>query len=122
MKHGAWPQAFGYRFETLDRTIVISGDTAPTEAIVDNCRGCDVLIHEVYSDAGLAGRPPEWQKYHARYHTSATALGDIARRAQPGLLVLTHQLVWGSNRETLMREVQTAYPGKCVYGNDLDIF
>jgi ribonuclease Z len=27
---GEWPQAFGYRFETPDRTIVISGDTSPS--------------------------------------------------------------------------------------------
>src|SRR5215813_14039987 len=31
--HGEWPQAFGYRFETPDRTIVISGDTSPSGAV-----------------------------------------------------------------------------------------
>ena len=50
--HGSWGQAFGYRFETPDRIIVISGDTAPTDAIVECCRGCDILVHEVYSQAG----------------------------------------------------------------------
>ena len=49
VRHGAVPQAFGYRFETPDRTIVISGDAAPSQSIIDNCRGCDVLIHEAYS-------------------------------------------------------------------------
>ena len=39
------PPDFGYRFETRDRTIVISGDTGPTKEIVDACRGCDVLVH-----------------------------------------------------------------------------
>jgi ribonuclease Z len=47
--HGEWPQAFGYRFETPDRSIVISGDTRPSPALVDACNGCDVLIHEVYT-------------------------------------------------------------------------
>jgi ribonuclease BN (tRNA processing enzyme) len=47
-------QAYGYRFETPDRTIVISGDTRPTPAILANCQGCDVLIHEVYTEASFA--------------------------------------------------------------------
>src|SRR5262249_35478140 len=70
VKHGAWQQAFGYRIATADRTIVISGDTGPDSKIDEQCRQCDVLVHEVYSEAGFAKRPPEWQKYHARYHTS----------------------------------------------------
>jgi len=43
------PQAFGYRIETPDRAIVISGDAAPSQSVIDACNGCDVLIHEAYS-------------------------------------------------------------------------
>jgi hypothetical protein len=39
-------ESYGYRFETPDRTIVISGDTNPVEATINACNGCDVLIHE----------------------------------------------------------------------------
>ena len=120
--HGAWEQAFGYRFETPDRTIVISGDTGPGSRIEDQCRRCDVLIHEVYSGAGFAKRPPEWQAYHARYHTSARELGAIASRAQPGLLVLYHQLIWSSTEEELLQEVRSAYDGKVVSAHDLDVY
>jgi ribonuclease BN (tRNA processing enzyme) len=49
VNHGDVPQPFGYRFETADRTIVISGDAAPSQSIIDSCNGCDVLIHEAYS-------------------------------------------------------------------------
>ena len=122
VKHGAWEQAFGYRFQTADRTIVISGDTGADSKIEDQCRRCDVLVHEVYSDAGLAKREPEWQAYHSRYHTSAKQLGAIAKRAEPGLLVLYHQLLWSSNDETLLKEVQSVYDGKVVSAKDLDIF
>jgi len=38
VKHGAWEQAFGYRFQTADRTIVISGDTGPASGLADKCR------------------------------------------------------------------------------------
>lgn len=120
--HEEWPQAFGYRFETPDRVIVVSGDTRASDAVVDACAGCDVLVHEVYSDAGFAGRAPEWRRYHAQAHTSATELAALATRARPGLLVLTHQLLWGASVETLLAEIRAGYDGAVVYGNDLDIF
>lgn len=122
VSHGIWPQAFGYRFQTSDRTIVISGDTGPQSHIEDQCRRCDVLVHEVYSEAGFAGRPPEWQRYHARYHTSSRELGAIASKARPGLLVLYHQLIWGSTEDALLEEVRSAYDGKVVSAHDLDVY
>ena len=57
--HGKWEQAFGYRFETRDRSIVISGDTGPSDAVVRACNGCDVLVHEVYSASRLKTRKLE---------------------------------------------------------------
>ena len=122
VKHGAWEQAFGYRFQTADRTIVISGDTGPDSHIEDQCRRCDVLVHEVYSEAGFAKRPPEWQAYHARYHTSSRQLGAIASMSQPGLVVLYHQLIWSSTEDELLKEVRSAYDGKVVSAHDLDVY
>src|SRR4029079_3247915 len=49
--HADWKYAFGYRIKTPDRLIVLSGDTRNYPAIAEQCRGCDVLIHEVYSDS-----------------------------------------------------------------------
>jgi ribonuclease BN (tRNA processing enzyme) len=122
VKHGAWPQAFGYRFQTPDRTIVISGDAGPDSRIDEQCQRCDVLVHEVYSSAGFAKRPPEWQAYHSRYHTSGRELGAIASRARPGLLVLYHQLIWSSTEEELLEEVREVYDGKVVSAKDLDVY
>jgi len=122
VKHGIWPQAFGYRFQSADRTIVVSGDAGPDSKIEDQCRRCDVLLHEVYSEAGFAKRPAEWQAYHARYHTSSRQLAAIAARAQPALLVLYHQLIWSSTEEELLEEIRSAYPGKVVSAHDLDVF
>ena len=65
VRHGELAHAFGYRFEAADRTIVISGDTAPTPDHAEHCRDCDVLIHEAYSErtyrksvAAVATIPP----------------------------------------------------------------
>jgi ribonuclease BN (tRNA processing enzyme) len=120
--HGSWKEAYGYRFETPDRTIVISGDCTPSQSVVENCNGCDVLVHEVYSQAGFARRPPEWQRYHSRFHTSTRELADIAAKAKPGLLVLYHQLFWGSTDEELIKEIQQTYRGQVVSGRDLDVY
>lgn len=122
VRHGAWPRAFGYRFETPDRVIVVSGDTAPAESVVTACNGCDILIHEVYSQAGFEQRSPAWQAYHSGSHTSGPDLGGIAARARPGILVLTHQLLWGASPEELVSEVRSTFDGPVIYGKDLDVF
>jgi len=120
--HGSWRDAYGYRFDARGRSIVISGDTTLSDAVVDACRGCDVLVHEVYSESGFARRPPAWQQYHSRYHTSSRQLAEIATKARPGLLVLTHQLFWGTSEEDLLKEVCRGYSGKVVSGHDLDVY
>jgi len=122
VSHGAFKDAFGYRFEAADRVVVISGDTSPTDAIAANCHGCDVLVHEVYSSEGLATRGQEMQNYHSHYHTSSTELGLIATQAHPGLLVLYHELLWKIPEERLRSEMQAVYSGKFVVGHDLDVF
>jgi ribonuclease BN (tRNA processing enzyme) len=120
--HGEWRDAFGYRFDADGRSFVISGDTTPTDAVVKACHGCDVLVHEVYSESGFGRRPREWQRYHARYRTSSRELGEIATRARPGVLVLYHQLFWGTSEADLLKEVRRGYAGKVVSGHDLDVY
>ena len=120
--HADWKFAFGYRIDTPDRRIVISGDDRPNEAIASQCNGCDVLIHEVYSNSGFATIPALRQAYHSRAHTSATELGEIASRAKPKLLVLYHQLFFGASDETLVSEVRSRFNGRVVSAKDLQIF
>jgi len=118
--HSAWKHAFGYRIRTPDRVIVISGDARATPAISRECNGCDILIHEVYSDSGLTTIPASRQPYHVQAHTSATQLGEIATTAKPALLVLYHQLYFGASDATLLREVRSRYAGRVVSASDLD--
>lgn len=120
--HDGWEVSLAYRFQTRDRVVVISGDTRPSDAIVDACNGCDVLVHEVYSMKGFATRTPAWQRYHADAHTSASELAALATRARPRLLVLYHQLYWGATDEELLAEVRKGYAGAVVSGRDLGIY
>jgi ribonuclease BN (tRNA processing enzyme) len=122
--HGPWPIAYGYRVEAADRTIVLSGDTTATDAIVRACDGCDVLVHEAYAVAGFADLPPDWQAYHGSFHTSTADLARIAGAARPGLLVLIHPLLWQDrrNEQALVDEVARGWSGRVVLGRDLDVY
>lgn len=122
VRHGSWRQSFGYRFETPDRTIVISGDCRPSESVVENCRGCDVLIHEVYSRAGFLKKTPGWQKYHSQFHTSSQELARLAARARPGLLILYHQLFWTETEASLLDEMRQDYGGRVASAKDLEVY
>lgn len=114
--------AYGLKFHTPDRVIVFSGDTRPTPNLVEQARGCDILVHEVYSAEGFKTRSPEWQVYHQAMHTSTTELAEIASAVQPGLLILTHQLFWGVSENNLLAEVMANYDGYVVSGKDLSIY
>jgi ribonuclease BN (tRNA processing enzyme) len=121
--------AFGFRFETPDRIIVISGDTAPTPNLVEHCEGCDVLIHEAYSERTYEGLSPKWQRYRRSHHTSSRQLAALATRVRPGLLVLYHRSNAGGGatrppdtEEQLLCEIRRLYRGQVVAGHDLDIF
>jgi ribonuclease BN (tRNA processing enzyme) len=127
VNHGDVPQAFGYRFETPDRTIVISGDAAPSQSIIENCNGCDVLIHEAYSMMTYNNVAPKYQEYRRKHHTSSRELAELAKKARPSLLILYHRANPGgvgrpNPEEVLLEEVRQAYGGKVVTGHDLDIF
>ena len=122
--HGTWDLAVGYRFDTEDRSIVLSGDTSPTNAIAANCHGCDLLLHEVYSVREPVTRPERksWPEYLKKFHTSTVELAAIAEKAKPGTLILYHQLFGGVTDDELVREVQQSYKGKVVSARDLDVY
>jgi len=127
-KH-AFRESYGYRFDTADRSIVISGDTSPTQATIDACHGCDVLIHEANTLEWLAKRP-DFQPYAAKYHTTTTQLAEIASKAKPHLLIIYHASIVlrpglrpvASSPDQLLKEVLSGYAGEVVVGRDLDVY
>jgi len=122
VNHGNWPESYGFKFTTPDRTIVISGDTSPCENLIKYSKGVDILIHEVYSQQALEKRNKFWQTYHSKFHTSSYELARIAAEVQPGILILYHQLFWNSTEDDLLKEIKERYKGKVVSAKDLDVF
>lgn len=134
-KHGDWDETYGYRFDTADCSIVISGDTTPTQATVDACHGCDVLVHEALTEKFLNNpmRPNsqgyDIRAYSEKYHTTTTQLVQLAKKAKPGLLILYHNSItlrpqkrpFASTPDDLLQEMK-GYPGRVVVGRDLDVY
>ena len=121
-------ESYGYRFDTPDRSIVVSGDTNPTQATIDACRGCDVLVHEVLTEDWLTRRP-DFRAYAAQFHTTTRQLVELATKARPRLLILSHTSL--SLRPTVDSERSTpaamlgemsSYAGHVVVGRDLDVY
>src|SRR4029077_15715445 len=122
VKHGIWKEAYGYTFQTRDRKIVISGDTAPTDEVVKACDGCDVLLHEVYNPHGEELKEEHWKEYFRTFHTSPAELGEIARRARPKLLVVYHQVLEKLPEADLAEQIKKEYSGEWVSAKDLGVY
>jgi ribonuclease BN (tRNA processing enzyme) len=127
IKHGSWKEALGYRFDTVGKSIVVSGDTAPAESVVEACGGCDALVHEVYSGRGMPANKrsmsvDQWMKYMSGFQSSALELGELAARAKPKMLILTHWILLGNAKPgDLVREIRGNYSGPIVIAHDLDV-
>jgi ribonuclease Z len=111
--------AFGYRFESGGQTVVISGDTRPTETLVRYAKGADILVLEAYlPEHFLRVDTPEVAARLMSYHTSAEEAGQLAARAGVKKLVLTH-LIPGNADDTFRERAAKAFQGEVVVGRDL---
>ena len=119
--HGSFDDAYGFRFTTKDKVIVFSGDTGPSKTLEKFAAGADILVHEVYSNAGFLKKTKDWQVYHQGHHTSTFEVGEIASRAKPKLLLLSHILFWGSSTDEILKETQSTYKGEIKIAEDLMI-
>lgn len=134
-------QSYGYRFDTADRRIVISGDTSPTEETIKACDGCDVLVHEAQMLELYAKMPERLHSFVTKYHTTTEQLAVLAAQAKPKLLVVYHTIAFRpgiappkflssmsgaggfrSSAEVLHEEISARYSGQFVIGRDLDVY
>ena len=126
-------EAYGYKFTCPDKVIVFSGDTTPTDNIIQWAQDCDILVHEVFSAQGVKRRSPVWQRYHTSVHTSSVQLGELASQIKPRMLVLNHQLFFRvpdeegqviselDREREMIREIQQYYQGEVISAQDGDV-
>jgi len=121
--HPLVAHAFAYRFDCADRSIVISGDTAPSDAIVTLAKGADVLVHEALYVPKAPGAPGSSLRKHIMdSHSPVDEVGSIAAAAGVKTLVLSH-LVPGETDAVSDKQWLSAarahFSGRIVVGHDL---
>lgn len=119
--------SFAFRFDTTDRSIVISGDTRYSENVIKLARGADVLVHEVVSrefwERPDAPQPPAVVRHILASHTDAPDVGRVAAAAGVRTLVLSHYVpTEGPGAPTdaqWLAGVRRHFKGDVILGRDL---
>lgn len=127
--HPPMVPAFAYRFDAPDRSIVISGDTTPSEQLVALARNADVLVHEALYDAAAVDRlvasvpnASDLRRSILSHHTTAEDAGRIAAEAGVGMLVLSHLVPPEDpaiTDEMWTSEARKHFSGRVIVGKDL---
>jgi ribonuclease BN (tRNA processing enzyme) len=100
-------------------SIVISGDTRPSENLIEHAKGVDILVHEVYLPEHFDDvDSPEVAARLKAYHTSADEVGQVAAAAEVKLLVLTH-VIPSDGEAAILERASKHFKGKIVVGRDL---
>jgi ribonuclease Z len=95
--------------------IVYSGDTRPTEALVEAASGADVLIHEATFDDSLAHKADE------NRHSTVTQAAMVAREAGVETLILTHISSRYPDASVLLEEAVETFPNTIIAEDLLEL-
>ncbi len=126
--HSHWPEAYAYRFVTPDRVITVSGDTRPCPGMEDAARDVDILVYSVYSEVIQNAfphpkNPEKTRRIKQLSQSSSREVAELAKRVNPGLLVLYHEQIWTGDPEQNVKEIREAgYTGKVIASRDRDVF
>jgi ribonuclease Z len=118
--------AFGYRIDYAGHSVVLSGDTRPTENLIRFAHGADLLVHEVaMGNAADAATSAALRRVLA-HHTSPADAGRIFTRVRPGLAVYSHiglssydPALGAPTVADLVAATRTTYQGPLQVGEDL---
>jgi len=128
VQHPPVVPAFAYRFDTADRSIVISGDTAPSDNLIQLAQGADVLVHEVMYMPALEKliasetNATRLKEHLLAAHSSAEQVGKVATAAKVKTLVLSHFVPGGYpflDDHVWLDAVRPYFAGEIIVGRDL---
>lgn len=123
VEHAPVVPSVGYRVETPDGVVAISGDTRVCPALENICRGADVAVCEVIRPQGLVGLLSDPDRI-ARYHSDVTELGAMASRVGIKHLVLTHLIpppTTELDKQAFVDDIRAAgFGGDLTVADDLD--
>jgi ribonuclease BN (tRNA processing enzyme) len=128
VEHPPVTPAFAYRFDAPDRSIVISGDTKRSDALIRFAQGADVLVHEVMYPSAVdrlvapLANAAALKKSILSHHTPVEDVGRVADAAGVKTLVLSHFVPAEDASLTdqmWIDAIRSTYKGRIIVGRDL---
>lgn len=118
--------AFAFRIDTATRSFVISGDTAPSQGLIELARGADILVHEAIhlpsiDSAVERSNGSRLRQHLVNSHTSVEDLGGIAAAAEVRTLVVSHLVPADAplHEEDWIGPARQTFDGEVVLAHDL---
>ncbi len=129
-KHFQLEYNYAYRVTTPDRVLVIGGDGASDDNLINAAKGADVFVMEVCTEADIGNAPwggetlKEKQDLIFQYHIRPRDLARIAKKAGVKTLVLYHVQNYSDpyDPDAVLKEVRKFYDGEVIQARDGDIF
>ncbi len=132
VNHDPVKPAVGYRFDYRGRSVVLSGDTAPSPNLIAVAKGADLLVHEALQprlvdilvkglDAKHKPKTAQIMRDIQNYHSSPEQAADAARKAGVRELVLSHivpPLPSSYFYAAFLGDAATHYSGPIIVGED----
>ncbi len=104
----------GFRIESKEGIVVISGDTRPSKSLIELARGADLLIHECSFPDDMI------ELARITHHSTASEVGEVANQAGVKKLVLTHLFPQTKGREKeMVKSVNSKFTGEVIASHDL---
>ena len=121
VQHDPVRPAVGYRVESPDGVVAITGDTRVCDEVGILAEGADVLVHEALLREVVIGTPRE---PIMDYHSDSVGIGSLAKKLGVKSLMLTHLIPPPENVENGVARYEAAvrsggYDGPLVVGEDL---
>lgn len=110
-------RTYGYRFDYGDHSAVFSGDTRPSDNLVEHALGADVLIHEVQVPAPGASAEANLANVSLSVHSTPEQVSDVFARVRPRMAVYAHIIPPQVTSEELI--AATSYDGPLTVAHDL---
>ncbi|MGI9607117.1 MAG: MBL fold metallo-hydrolase [Acidimicrobiales bacterium] len=122
VRHEPVPNAVGYRVDTPDGSIAISGDTRVCEEVARLAEGVDVLVYEAMRYDHFDDLPPE-RRYIMEYHADTRLIGEQVAALGVPTLILTHLIpvpATDADKQPFIDDVRAAgYEGELIVADDL---
>ncbi len=124
--HATAKPAFGYRIDYRGRSVVLSGDTRPSENLIRFSKGADLLVHEVAWARPELLSQSEAARIIIGLHTTPEEAGTIFTRLRPRLAVYSHVVLITTDpafseptSADVLKLTRKTYNGPLEMGEDL---